>query len=75
MKQDVHCARVFLTRKMKPRCPLCLCVLDRKCVLYEMCMLKHAFDANNLLGLVWKIVQKKHPDIPPQYRSQTPSLS
>ena len=22
------------------------------CVLYEMCMLKHAFDANNLLGLV-----------------------
>ena len=26
------------------------------CVLYEMCALKHAFDAGNLLGLVWKIV-------------------
>lgn len=25
------------------------------CVLYEMCTLKHAFDAHNLLGLVWKV--------------------
>uniref|UniRef100_A0A7S3Z2I9 non-specific serine/threonine protein kinase n=2 Tax=Lotharella globosa TaxID=91324 RepID=A0A7S3Z2I9_9EUKA len=39
------------------------------CVLYEMCMLKHAFDANNLLGLVWKIVQKKPPPIPEKYYS------
>lgn len=27
------------------------------CVLYEMCALKHAFTASNLLGLVFKIVQ------------------
>lgn len=27
------------------------------CVLYELCTLKHAFDANNLLGLVYKIVK------------------
>mmetsp|Transcript_23080 Transcript_23080/g.40843 ORF Transcript_23080/g.40843 Transcript_23080/m.40843 type:complete len:333 (+) Transcript_23080:291-1289(+) len=44
------------------------------CVLYEMCMLKHAFDANNLLGLVWKIVQKKHPDIPEKYSLELRNL-
>ena len=27
------------------------------CVLFEMCELTHAFNASNLLGLVWKIVQ------------------
>jgi len=37
------------------------------CVLYEMCVLKHAFDANNLLGLVWKIVQETYPPVPEQY--------
>jgi NIMA (never in mitosis gene a)-related kinase len=37
------------------------------CVLYEMCVLKHAFDAHNLLGLVWKIVQESYPPIPPSY--------
>jgi NIMA (never in mitosis gene a)-related kinase 1/4/5 len=26
------------------------------CVLYELCTLKHAFSADNLLGLVYKIV-------------------
>jgi len=34
------------------------------CVLYEMCVLKHAFDSTNLLGLVWKIVQETYPPIP-----------
>jgi NIMA (never in mitosis gene a)-related kinase 1/4/5 len=29
------------------------------CVLYELCTLKHAFEANNLLGLVYKIVKDK----------------
>lgn len=33
------------------------------CILYEMCTLKHAFDANNLLGLVFKIVQETAPPI------------
>ena len=32
-----------------------------------MCTLKHAFDANNLLGLVFKIVQGKFPPIPERY--------
>jgi len=26
------------------------------CILYELCTLKHAFNAENLLGLVFKIV-------------------
>ena len=30
------------------------------CILYELCTLKHAFQADNLLGLVFKIVQEKH---------------
>ena len=29
------------------------------CVLYELCQLEHAFMADNLLGLVYKIVQEK----------------
>ena len=37
------------------------------CVLYELCMLKHAFAANNLLGLVYKIVSEKHEPIPSIY--------
>jgi NIMA (never in mitosis gene a)-related kinase len=37
------------------------------CVLYEICVLKHAFDSNNLLGLVWKIVSESYPPIPDVY--------
>eukprot|EP00929_Paragymnodinium_shiwhaense_P032452 TRINITY_DN1797_c0_g1_i1.p1 TRINITY_DN1797_c0_g1~~TRINITY_DN1797_c0_g1_i1.p1 ORF type:complete len:656 (-),score=177.80 TRINITY_DN1797_c0_g1_i1:74-2041(-) len=37
------------------------------CVLYEMCMLKHAFSADNLLGLVYKIVSDKYEPIPAMY--------
>lgn len=37
------------------------------CVLYELCTLKHAFAADNLLGLVYKIVQDKHEPIPSIY--------
>lgn len=37
------------------------------CVLYELCTLKHAFAANNLLGLVYKIVQEKQESIPSIY--------
>jgi NIMA (never in mitosis gene a)-related kinase len=44
------------------------------CVLYEMCVLKHAFDSNNLLGLVWKIVQETYPPIPDQYSASLRSL-
>lgn len=36
-------------------------------VLYELCTLEHAFSADNLLGLVYKIVQDKHSPIPDLY--------
>ena len=39
-----------------------------------MCMLKHAFDANNLLGLVWKIVQETYPPIPSIYSKDLRTL-
>lgn len=37
------------------------------CVLYELCTLQHAFAADNLLGLVYKIVQGKVEPIPSTY--------
>lgn len=37
------------------------------CVLYELCMLKHAFQADNLLGLVYKIVSDDYEAIPKFY--------
>ena len=37
------------------------------CVLYELCTLKHAFSASNLLGLVYKIIQEKQEPIPDFY--------
>ena len=37
------------------------------CILYELCTLKHAFHAENLLGLVFKIVQDKQEPIPDMY--------
>jgi NIMA (never in mitosis gene a)-related kinase len=37
------------------------------CVLYELCTLKHAFDANNLLGIVYKIVKGGYEPIPDIY--------
>lgn len=37
------------------------------CILYELCTLKHAFHAENLLGLVFKIVQDKQEPISDEY--------
>lgn len=37
------------------------------CVIYEVCTLKHAFTAANLLGLVSKIVREKFEPIPAMY--------
>ena len=39
------------------------------CILFELCTLKHPFEAENLLGLVLKIVSEKHGSIPSQYSS------
>lgn len=37
------------------------------CVLYELCMLKHAFESSSLLGLVYKIVSDHYEPIPSCY--------
>lgn len=44
------------------------------CVLYELCTLKHAFSADNLLGLVYKIVQDKYEPIPSIYSTELQHL-
>ena len=44
------------------------------CVLYEMCMLKHAFEGKSLLGLVYKIVSETYEPIPSQYSADLRTL-
>jgi len=44
------------------------------CCLYEMCVLKHAFAASNLLGLVFKIVANTYDPIPSIYSPELSSL-
>jgi NIMA (never in mitosis gene a)-related kinase len=44
------------------------------CVLYELCTLKHAFNAENLLGLVFKIVQDKQDPLPEMYSDDLKAL-
>lgn len=44
------------------------------CVLYELCMLKHAFESSSLLGLVYKIVSDHYEPIPSFYSPQLNSL-
>ena len=44
------------------------------CILYELCTLTHAFNAENLLGLVFKIVQEKQEPIPEQYSKELKDL-
>lgn len=44
------------------------------CVLYELCTLQHAFAADNLLGLVYKIVQGKIDPIPDFYSKDLQNL-
>lgn len=44
------------------------------CVLYELCTLEHAFSADNLLGLVYKIVQDKQAPIPAWYSEDLRSI-
>mmetsp|Transcript_35100 Transcript_35100/g.91883 ORF Transcript_35100/g.91883 Transcript_35100/m.91883 type:complete len:826 (-) Transcript_35100:65-2542(-) len=35
------------------------------CILFEMCMLEHAFQSQSLVGLVYRIVCENHAPIPP----------
>jgi NIMA (never in mitosis gene a)-related kinase len=44
------------------------------CILYELCTLKHAFSAENLLGLVFKIVQDKQDPVPDIYSADLRNL-
>lgn len=44
------------------------------CILYELCMLEHAFSGENLLGLVFKIVQDKQDEIPDMYSQELNNL-
>ena len=37
------------------------------CVLYELCSLRHAFEAANMRSLVMKIVRGQHPPLSPRY--------
>ncbi|XP_076035702.1 uncharacterized protein LOC143021825 [Oratosquilla oratoria] len=39
------------------------------CVLYEMAALHHAFKANDMKGLILKIIKGVYPDLPPRYTS------
>ena len=44
------------------------------CILYELCALKHAFHSENLLGLVYKIVQKEPDPLPDTFSSEMQDL-
>eukprot|EP00057_Strongylocentrotus_purpuratus_P018476 XP_011672950.1 PREDICTED: serine/threonine-protein kinase Nek11 isoform X2 [Strongylocentrotus purpuratus] len=37
------------------------------CILYELCALQHAFEGQSLMGVMYKIVEGKTPEIPNQY--------
>ena len=43
-------------------------------ILHELCTLKHTFTSNNLLGLVFQIMQAKPPPISPEYGEDVQSL-
>ena len=44
------------------------------CILYELCALKHAFHSENLLGLVYKIVQEEPDPLPDTFSSEMQDL-
>jgi NIMA (never in mitosis gene a)-related kinase 1/4/5 len=44
------------------------------CILYELCALKHAFHSENLLGLVYKIVQEEPDPLPEAFSGDMQEL-
>eukprot|EP00658_Telonema_sp_P-2_P040353 TRINITY_DN28864_c0_g1_i5.p1 TRINITY_DN28864_c0_g1~~TRINITY_DN28864_c0_g1_i5.p1 ORF type:complete len:561 (+),score=99.64 TRINITY_DN28864_c0_g1_i5:62-1744(+) len=44
------------------------------CILYELCVLKHAFDATNICGLIFKILNGSYPPIPESYSPELRQL-
>ncbi len=46
--------------------PSC-CYRSIGCILYELCALEHAFNGQGLMGVMYKIVEGKPPDLPKKY--------
>ncbi|XP_038069703.1 serine/threonine-protein kinase Nek11-like isoform X2 [Patiria miniata] len=44
------------------------------CILYELCSLQHAFEGQSLMGVMYKIVEGKTPEIPKKYDSNIQEL-
>ncbi|TYZ64419.1 hypothetical protein PybrP1_012655 [[Pythium] brassicae (nom. inval.)] len=44
------------------------------CVLYEMCALKHAFDAPNIISLIFTIVRKEFAPVPAHFDGEISAL-
>lgn len=44
------------------------------CVLYELCMLRHPFESDSLLGLVYRIVSESYDPIPSTYSNELRDL-
>ncbi|KAF5900975.1 serine/threonine-protein kinase Nek11, partial [Clarias magur] len=44
------------------------------CILYEMCCLKHAFEGQNFLAVVQKIMESSTPSLPEKYSPELNSL-
>ncbi|XP_022106640.1 serine/threonine-protein kinase Nek11-like isoform X2 [Acanthaster planci] len=44
------------------------------CILYELCSLQHAFEGQSLMGVMYKIVEGKIPEIPKKYDSNIQEL-
>ena len=44
------------------------------CIMFELCTLKKAFEANNLLGLVNKIVKENVPDMGNKYSPELTTI-
>ncbi|XP_071951524.1 uncharacterized protein [Antedon mediterranea] len=44
------------------------------CVLYELCTLKHAFEAGNMKNLVLKIIRGSYPPVSPRYSYELRNL-
>ncbi|XP_033626029.1 serine/threonine-protein kinase Nek11-like [Asterias rubens] len=44
------------------------------CILYELCSLQHAFEGQSLMGVMYKIVEGKTPEIPKKYEKNIQEL-
>jgi serine/threonine protein kinase len=44
------------------------------CLLYELCTFEHAFEGQGLMGVMYKIVEGKIPDLPSLYSKELNSI-